>query len=243
MRSIWAWFWGLDRSVPWEAWSVLLALGLLLRGANWLTGYPDHLPVELRIGLSALSLLLLLAWFVLYVRDARGARRRARAAGEPIVGGPRPPRRQVIAGIVAVLTTPIVSAWAVGDLGEPPTAETYYAIHPLGVPHGLSVALTALCVIGLVASLGVLIEAAVSGRMWLRWWLSLAPAMLAGGIFGLTYRATTAPTFDANIGGSVAIVASVLIGIPLVVVSVGLAIVAMSRSSREPPAPGADRRA
>lgn len=46
--------------------------------------------------------------------------------------------------------------------------------------------------------------------------------MLAGKLFGLTYQVATTPTFDANFGGGIAIVASVLIGIPRIVLSVGL---------------------
>ena len=84
MRGAWRWFWALDRRTPWNAWAYVLGLGLLVKGARWLTGYPGHPPLALRVGLVAVTVALITAWLVLYERDvvrARRARRAGRARG------------------------------------------------------------------------------------------------------------------------------------------------------------------
>ena len=90
VRAAGRWFWSLDRRVPWNAWSWVIAAGLLLRLIHWLVGNPDHLLTPVGIAIGVLAGTFLLAWLVLYERDAvraRRARRVERAKARAEAGG------------------------------------------------------------------------------------------------------------------------------------------------------------
>lgn len=80
MKRVWAWFWALDRRAPWDAWAGLMTIGVLARGLQWLTGWPEHVPAAVGIAAAAISLTLMVGWLALYTRDAVHTRR-TRGAG------------------------------------------------------------------------------------------------------------------------------------------------------------------
>ena len=79
MKAAWRWFWALDRRTPWNGWAYVVGIGFLVKSERWLTGYPGHPPLALRVGLVAVTVALITAWLVLYERDAVRARRARRA--------------------------------------------------------------------------------------------------------------------------------------------------------------------
>jgi hypothetical protein len=106
-----------------------------------------------------------------------------------------------------VLATPFATWWLVGDLTELKgrRSNLYYMMRAPDVPDRIATALgVASCVVVGVAS--ALIALGLLSRQLDRGWLPVvAPLVIAGVIGAYSYRATTAGTIGANIGGGLAL--------------------------------------
>ncbi|MBQ1024496.1 hypothetical protein [Micromonospora sp. C95] len=146
-------------------------------------------------------------------------------------------RRRVAVLVVALLlSTPVVTAWLVGDLtggaarqlaaeGEP----LDYAVEPVSLGAVGDRVLVAVAGALMVVSLVLLIRATVSRKLEPRWWLALVPLMLAGVLLGVGWRIMTAGAIGANIGAGLV----VLVGGPVLLVLLGVAAVQAARLRRE----------
>ncbi|MCZ7419505.1 hypothetical protein O7605_08225 [Verrucosispora sp. WMMA2121] len=142
-------------------------------------------------------------------------------------------------GLLAVallLSTPVVTAWLVGDLtGEAArriAAEGEsldYAVEPVSLgPTGDRVLVVVASAL-LLVSLALLIRATVTHKLDPRWWSALVPVIVAGVLIGLGWRIMTAGAIGANIGAGLV----VLGGGPVLLVLLGVAAVQAARLRRE----------
>ncbi len=122
------------------------------------------------------------------------------------------------AGAVAVMTTPIVVWWIVGDQSST-TLNPDYIVKPPTISTTSELAPGLVSTVLLVASLTVLVIATRRRQLDPRWWSIVLMLMGSGAIVGLAVRVVTAGVVGANIGGGIVI----LFGGPFVAVLIGWA--------------------
>lgn len=106
----------------------------------------------------------------------------------------------VIAAIGITVTTPVVTAWLLGDLSEAPAGvQGDYFIRPPDLGAGEHV-IGALCATIDVIALGWLVHTSRSRRLDPRWWFVIGALMAAGALIGFAWRVMTAASIGANIG-------------------------------------------
>jgi hypothetical protein len=110
-----------------------------------------------------------------------------------------------LAGPVLVLTAPVVSWFAIGNLSEQGHGELDYAVQPPRLAPGVELACGLTAQLTAVAALLVLVLGFV--RRWVRpgWALVIAPLTLVGLAAGLVERVMTAGVIGANIGAGLAV--------------------------------------
>ncbi|MFY1579053.1 hypothetical protein ACN26Z_29620 [Verrucosispora sp. WMMD703] len=146
-------------------------------------------------------------------------------------------RRGLAVLVVALLlSTPVVTAWLVGDLtGEAArrlAAEGEsldYAVEPVSLGATGDRVLVVVASALLLASLALLIRATVTRKLDPRVWSALVPLLVAGVLIGLAWRIVTAGAIGANIGAGVV----VLGGGPVLLILLGVAAVQAARLRRE----------
>ncbi|GIJ34179.1 hypothetical protein ACIBQ2_03595 [Micromonospora sediminimaris] len=146
-------------------------------------------------------------------------------------------RRGLAVLVVALLlSTPVVTAWLVGDLtGEAArrlAAEGEsldYAVEPVSLGATGDRVLVVVASALLLASLALLIGATVTRKLDPRVWSALVPLLVAGVLIGLAWRIVTAGAIGANIGAGLV----VLGGGPVLLILLGVAAVQAARLRRE----------
>ncbi|MEY9876671.1 hypothetical protein ABH931_006181 [Streptacidiphilus sp. MAP12-33] len=124
-----------------------------------------------------------------------------------------------VAGLALVVTSPVLTWEAVGDLSLQGYTQLDYAVRPPRLGPGTTLALgLSATLVGLTA-LAVLVLAFV--ERWVRpgWLLVVGPLVLVGVLAGLVGRVMTAGVIGANIGAGLAAMAFV----PVALMLVGLA--------------------
>jgi hypothetical protein len=135
------------------------------------------------------------------------------------------------AGLVTAV--PVTTWWAVGDASPHVSGALTYDLGPyimdplLERTLGLSaLAVTLLC-------LAILARATARHRLVARWWAALTPAVLAGVVAAMAWRAATAGFVGATIGGGVfALIGGGCLATVLLAAAV---VVAVSVARRRPP--------
>ncbi|MEV4710400.1 hypothetical protein [Micromonospora sp. NPDC049374] len=146
-------------------------------------------------------------------------------------------RRGLAVLVVALLlSTPVVTAWLVGDLtGEAArrlAAEGEsldYAVEPVSLGATGDRVLVVVASALMLVSLALLIRATVTRKLDPRLWFALVPLIVAGVLIGLAWRIVTAGAIGANIGAGLV----VLGGGPVLLILLGIAAVQMARLRRE----------
>jgi hypothetical protein len=122
------------------------------------------------------------------------------------------------AGVTLVLATPVAVSWMVGDLTDDVSLELAaqgvaldYGIDPITFGStGDRIVGIAACV-AVLASVALLAQQTIAGRMRGGWWAVLAPLVAVGILVGFAWRVWTAGGIGANIGAGLV----VLFGGPL----------------------------
>lgn len=106
----------------------------------------------------------------------------------------------LIAAIGLTITTPVVTAWVLGDLSEVPAGVPGdYFIRPPDL-GALEHVIGAVCAAVSVIALAWLGYASRARRFDPRWWWVIAPLVVAGALVGFAWRVMTAASIGANIG-------------------------------------------
>lgn len=119
--------------------------------------------------------------------------------------------------VAAVATVPVVTWWLIGDQSsapDPPLEFTYIVRAP-DLPHVLDFVVVAVAVAVLTGALALLVLETARGELAPRWWGPILASMATGAFLAACGRAVTAGTVDANIGGGLAVVGAVVLGLPL----------------------------
>ena len=139
----------------------------------------------------------------------------------------RSPRAVLVAAVVLVLTSPVVTWWLVGDLTEPGIVDPDYMFRPLPLSHGVEVGLGIAATLAAVASMYMLVAAFRAGVVDRAWSPVVVFPALAGVVIGFSWRGLTVGVIGANIGGGL-----ILLGGPLVVLALVTAAVASGSAAR-----------
>jgi len=148
----------------------------------------------------------------------RSRRPMTRVRTEQAAGG-RPARWPAVAGVMLVAAMPVATWWLVGDQSTE-TADPDYRIRPVDIGDTAEHVVGVGAVVLVAASVLALVLAGRCGRLDRRWWPVLVELLLAGGLCGAGWRALTAGVIGADIGAGFV----VLVGAPMVVALVGLAV-------------------
>jgi|GEM_PF-3679145 len=135
-----------------------------------------------------------------------------------------------------VVSVPLATWWVVGDLSPQVAGTLSYDLGPYNVAPGLELALGLFAVTVTVLCLAILIRATARHRLEPIWWAVLAPALLAGVVLAVAWRAATAGFVGAPIGGGVpALVAGGGLAAVLVAVTLVVAVIIGRHSAAPPP--------
>lgn len=148
-------------------------------------------------------------------------------AGEASVGERAQglPRRVAASLIAAIIATPIIGWWRIGDLSDATATPTTlkYKLRAPDLPSPLAAAVVVVVVGALAVSLLVLMTATVRRAMSGRRWAPLLVAMVAGTVLAWCGRVMTSGSVDTNIGAGVGLLVLVLGVLPLISLTLTLA--------------------
>jgi hypothetical protein len=151
-------------------------------------------------------------------------------------GRARPAGSLVAAAAGLVLSLPLATWWVVGDLSPQVAGTLSYDLGPYSMAPGLELALGLFAVTVTVLCLAILIRATARQRFAPIWWAVLAPALLAGVILAVAWRAATAGFVGAPIGGGVlALIAGGGLAAVLAAVTLVVGVIIGRHSSAPPP--------
>lgn len=121
--------------------------------------------------------------------------------------------RLVCATIIAVLTTPLVAWWLVGDQSTAAEPDADYFLRAPSLPTAVEIIIGVVATTLLIGSV-VVLYLGVADR---RWWSALLPVLVAGVLAGYVWRLVTAGTIGANIGLGLALMTLVPLAGALIV--------------------------
>lgn len=151
----------------------------------------------------------------------------------PTIGSDRAhhSRARPLGGLVAAVAgllvgVPVTTWWAVGDRSPHVAATLTYDLGPYTMAPGLERALGLLALTVTVLCLAILIPATARRRLPAIWWAALAPAIVAGVILALAWRAATAGFVGATIGGgALALTVGGFLAVVLAAIAVVVAVI------------------
>jgi hypothetical protein len=147
------------------------------------------------------------------------------------------PRWALVAAVAGLLVgVPVTTWWVVGDWSPRVAATLTYDLGPYAIAPGLERALGLLALTVTLLCLAILIPATAQRRLPAIWWAALAPAILAGVVLALAWRAATAGFVGAPIGGgALALAAGGFLAVVLAAVAVGVAVIIARRPATASP--------